>query len=233
MVLLSGPPGTGKTLTAEAIAESTRRPLYRPGMRGSHEYELSVTLLQASDWAKEYGAILLLDEADVFLRRRSLEDCRRNEMVAEMLRALDYYVGIIFLTTNLLEDLDHAFLSRIHMHFRYPVLQIDSRLRIWKDTIDPKSDSSPANYTKDDSGQQVHPQVEMSEEDLNILASWELNGREIKNVVKVGKLWCQYNKYTLTRSRLETAIVTTAPSAQRGHLEFNSGELSRKRAREE
>jgi hypothetical protein len=149
-----------------------------------------------------------------------------------MLRALDYYVGIMFLTTNLLEDLDYAFLSRIHMHFRYPVLPVDSRLKIWEDTINRKSDSS-ANCTKDDSGHQVHPQVEMSEKDLNILASWELNGREIKNVVKVGKLWCQYNKYTLTRNRLETAIVTTAPSAQRGHLELNSGELSRKRAREE
>jgi hypothetical protein len=155
---------------------------------------------------------------------------------AEMLRELEYYVGIIFLTTNLLQDVDQAFLSRIHMHFKYPSLPVSSRLKIWRDILSApaneglqKSSNSPGT---DKSGWN-HSRTDMSDEDLNVLASWKLNGREIKNVVKVARLWCRYNHYPLTRNELETVIDTTAPAAGKEDIMFDREASPRKRARVE
>lgn len=157
-----------------------------------------------------------------------------------MLRQLEYYVGIIFLTTNLLQDIDHAFLSRIHIHLRYPDLSPSSRLSIWKDVLHQK----PA-FLEATNGQEhvrngersspvpVHDTVpnELPEEDLLELARWRLNGREIKNVIKVGRLWCLYNKRPLSKSRLETVITLCGPGAVRKVSLSDEETGSRKRAR--
>jgi len=134
-----------------------------------------------------------------------------------MLRELEYYVGIIFLTTNLLHDLDYAFLSRIHMHFKYPSLPAASRLKIWNDVLlwMPKTSTigelqRPSNSPGTGKSGRNHSRVDISDDNLNALASWKLKGREIKNVVKVARLWRQYNDYPLTKNRLETVIDTTA-----------------------
>lgn len=83
MIVLHGPPGVGKTLTAESVAEYTQKPLY-PINIGELTAEQSVVqrlqdlFLQASRW----DAVLLLDEADVVLEKRSYEDLRRNGIVS-------------------------------------------------------------------------------------------------------------------------------------------------------
>lgn len=50
--------------------------------------------------AHGWGAVLLLDEADVYLERRSINDLMRNSLVSIFLRLLEYFQGILFLTTN-------------------------------------------------------------------------------------------------------------------------------------
>lgn len=64
-----GPPGTGKTLTAEGIAELLKRPLYMVsvGELGTNPHQLETELNKILDVAHSWGAVLLLDEADVFL----------------------------------------------------------------------------------------------------------------------------------------------------------------------
>lgn len=70
--LLHGPPGTGKTLTAECVANDLRRPLISltwndfHGAGGEEQF-----LRRWFDLASKWGAILLIDEADVFLEKRS------------------------------------------------------------------------------------------------------------------------------------------------------------------
>jgi hypothetical protein len=61
------------------------------------------------------------DEADVFLeaRGRGENDLRRNAMVSVLLRVLEYYDGILILTTNRMRSFDIAVQSRIrksHTH---------------------------------------------------------------------------------------------------------------------
>lgn len=50
--------------------------------------------------AQAWDAIVLLDEADIFLTRRNKTDLERNALVSVFLRTLEYYTGILFLTTN-------------------------------------------------------------------------------------------------------------------------------------
>ncbi|KAF2967356.1 hypothetical protein GQX73_g6226 [Xylaria multiplex] len=109
--LLHGPPGTGKTLTAESVAEYTRRPLLSitAADLGHEPRDLERNLLQFLKNASSWDAVVLLDEADVYLERRSANDLRRNSIVSIFLRAMEYFQGILFLTTNRVGHFDEAF----------------------------------------------------------------------------------------------------------------------------
>jgi len=71
----------------------------------------------------------------------------------------------------------------------------------------------------------------LSDKDLEELSRWKLNGREIKNVVKTAYLWCSYNNFKLTRSRLEASISVTTP--EKSNLSDSVEVRPRKRARRE
>ena len=77
-----------------------------------------------------WGAILLLDEADVFLERRSSQDLVRNGLVSVFLRKLEYCEGVMFLTTNRVAQFDEAILTRIHLMLRYDDLNQAARTTI-------------------------------------------------------------------------------------------------------
>lgn len=51
---------------------------------------------------------------------------------AVFLRVLEYYAGILFLTTNRIGDFDEAFASRIHMSLHYPQLTEISKIKVFK-----------------------------------------------------------------------------------------------------
>ncbi|KAL1842955.1 hypothetical protein VTJ49DRAFT_3596 [Mycothermus thermophilus] len=100
--LLHGVPGVGKTATAEAVALANRRPLFAItcGDLGFTPREVEQGLKEIFRLAQQWNCILLLDEADIFLSRRELRDLERNALVTVFLRVLEYYSGILFLTTN-------------------------------------------------------------------------------------------------------------------------------------
>ncbi|KAF2177301.1 hypothetical protein K469DRAFT_742614, partial [Zopfia rhizophila CBS 207.26] len=105
VLLLHGPPGVRKTLTAEVISECLKMPLYVV------EKILSNTFKLTNHWE----AILLLDEADVFVEQRTTENTLCNALVTVFLRKLEYFEGILFLTTNRVRTFDEAIVSRIHL----------------------------------------------------------------------------------------------------------------------
>ncbi|KAL1650086.1 hypothetical protein SLS58_001464 [Diplodia intermedia] len=169
--VLHGPPGVGKTLTAEGIADYLKSPLYAvsAGELGTDSWRLEQELQKIMDIAHSWGAILLLDEADVFLERRQVHDIHRNALVSIFLRLLEYFQGILFLTTNRVETFDDAFQSRIHMGLRYEELGHQAKRQIWRMFLDRVRDMDEAEM------------VEFRDDDYNTLARNELNGRQIKN----------------------------------------------------
>ena len=93
IMLLRGPPGVGKTLTAESIAEVMKVPLYvlSAGDLGTTAKTVEDTLKDIFMMIPRWGAIVLLDEADVFMEARDAVDLQRNELVSIFLRLLEYY----------------------------------------------------------------------------------------------------------------------------------------------
>ncbi|TKW56162.1 hypothetical protein CTA1_2989 [Colletotrichum tanaceti] len=134
ILLLHGAPGVGKTSTAEGAAELFGKPLFQItcGDLGTTANEVEYALEKNFALANRWDCILLLDEADVFLAERTREDFKRNGLVAVFLRVLEYYTGILFLTTNRVGDFDEAFTSRIHMSLYYPDLSQDKTLQIFE-----------------------------------------------------------------------------------------------------
>ncbi|KAF7304528.1 AAA domain-containing protein [Mycena chlorophos] len=167
VVNLFGPPGVGKTFSAEATSEHVQRPLYvvGGGDLGTRAADLDLALERVFNVATAWKAIVLIDEADVFLERRSLHDLERNAMVAVFLRHVEYYRGILFLTTNRVQAFDEAFLSRIHVALHFGDLDESARAQVWKAFI-------------------KRAGVEVVEERVARLAKREVNGREIKNAVR-------------------------------------------------
>ena len=113
VILAKGRPGVGKTLTAEVYAEVTERPLYsiHSGSLGTTAELVRKNLEVIFDRTKRWDAVLLLDEADVFVMERGL-DLAQNAIVAEFLRTLEYFDGLLFLTTNRVDGVDEAILAR-------------------------------------------------------------------------------------------------------------------------
>jgi hypothetical protein len=120
-ILLAGAPGLGKTLTAEVYAEWRNAPLYKvhSGQLGTTAEEVGKALVEVLTRATEWGnVIVLLDEFDVFGRERGT-DMEQNAIVAVFLRALEYQNNTLFLTTNRVDTMDDAILSRCAAILQY------------------------------------------------------------------------------------------------------------------
>ncbi|KAF2153176.1 P-loop containing nucleoside triphosphate hydrolase protein [Myriangium duriaei CBS 260.36] len=194
--LLFGKPGLGKTLTAEAIAETAETPLFMiaSGTLGHTADKISEKLTTMLDLAAHWRAVLLLDEADVFLMARKDNDLERNAIVSVFLQQLEYYQGILIMTTNRAETIDPAFQSRIHFCYQYPDLDRVARRHIWQTFLDKsKSDGKI--------------KVGVSDKDIGELAEIDYNGRQIKNVHSIAaKLAAVSEDKTLTKDGILKAI---------------------------
>ncbi|KAH8196276.1 hypothetical protein TruAng_009557 [Truncatella angustata] len=177
--LLHGSPGVGKTATAESIAELARRPLLAltSGDLSTNSLHVEKNLEYFLQLGERFGAMVLLDEADVYLESRRAKDIARNGLVSIFLRALEYYRGVLFLTTNRVQTFDSAFTSRIHVALHYKTLTDADREKIWLNSFE---------RLERDSGGKVHVSVATREyayesEDVQSL---RLNGREIRNALQ-------------------------------------------------
>jgi hypothetical protein len=197
ILLLHGGPGTGKTLTAESVAEIAEKPLYRVtcGDIGTEADEVEKYLESVLNLGKVWGCVVLLDEADVFLEQRSLEDLLRNALVSVFLRVLEYYDGILVLTSNRVGTFDEAFKSRIQLALHYPNLGPFQRLKIWENFIVRLEGLGEDMIDFDD-----------LKDHLEELAKHKMNGRQIRNAITTARQYAQWKKAILTYSHLKDVI---------------------------
>ncbi|CAI6339355.1 unnamed protein product [Periconia digitata] len=198
-ILLHGAPGTGKTTTAECVAEYAQKPLYRftCGDIGTDPQSVEKYLESAFFLAKRWDAVVIMDEADVFLQSRSHGDLQRNSMVSVFLRVLEYYSGILILTTNRVGTFDDAFKSRIHVSLYFQQIQRQDRLRIWE------------FFAQEVRAEMSETDFHQLEQRLPDLAAAPLNGRQIRNAMKSARQLAIYRKISLNHEHIQQVVETT------------------------
>ncbi|KAK0223735.1 P-loop containing nucleoside triphosphate hydrolase protein [Armillaria fumosa] len=202
--VLHGPPGTGKTLTAEAVAELLRRPLY---MVGSSELPSSPSGLERSlqsilSLATAWDAVLLIDEADVYLEQRSLHELERNSLVSVALRILEYHRGVLFLTTNRISSFDEAFLPRFSIAIKYRELDRAGRYVVWRKFFE----MAGSVIIEDRMVSAEKGSSSVSQVDLEQLSLKNSNGRTIKNIVRTAQALALSDKQPLAINHVQTVL---------------------------
>eukprot|EP01097_Dermamoeba_algensis_P008152 TRINITY_DN5297_c0_g1_i1.p1 TRINITY_DN5297_c0_g1~~TRINITY_DN5297_c0_g1_i1.p1 ORF type:complete len:663 (-),score=188.52 TRINITY_DN5297_c0_g1_i1:38-2026(-) len=189
--LLHGTPGVGKTLTAEAVSEHLHTPLYSVtvGELGTTPESLETQLQKILELAGTWRASILLDEADIFLEKRSKKDIVRNAMVGIFLRLLEYHQGVLFLTTNRITCLDEAFSSRISVALHYDELDRNARAQVWR------------NFLQVAEGDEACAKLDFEE-----LAAHQLNGRQIRSSVKLSQALARSQNVPLSMDHLRVTI---------------------------
>lgn len=178
-IVCKGKPGTGKTLTAEVYAEVVGKPLYRihSGQLGTDAETVERELTDCLKRAKAWGAVMLIDEADVFMMSRG-ESLERNAVVAVFLRTLEYFDGLIFLTTNRSDEIDDAILSRAIAVISFKMPQLEERKRLWKslgEVYRLKMIKQPGMIDK-------------------LASTFEVSGRDIKGLIRLTIKACRKKK---------------------------------------
>ncbi|KAI9703047.1 MAG: hypothetical protein M1820_006038 [Bogoriella megaspora] len=198
VILLHGTPGSGKTLTAECSAEITQKALISTSMAELNKYNTAwyfeFRLTQILQYATIWQAVVLLDEADVFLEARKDEGAdtaERNALVAVFLRHLEYFSGIVFLTTNRIGVFDTAMKSRVHLALGYSPPAVEMRRAIWRQTLR----SIPADEVDID-----------IDEAIDNLIGEKLNGREITNAIHTSRTMARFEKSPLMLKHIETVL---------------------------
>lgn len=176
------------TQADQAVSERARVPLYSisAGTLGTNPKDVETALEHALDLCSNWNAMLLLDEADVFLGARTNDGLTRNELVSIFLTKLEYYQGILFLTTNRIASIDHAFQSRVDLFLPYRNLDTAARRQVWANFV---NHLGPERF-------------DMTETEIDSLAELKLNGREIKNLIKTAQLLSFRSGGKVTAERL-------------------------------
>jgi SpoVK/Ycf46/Vps4 family AAA+-type ATPase len=130
-----GPPGTGKTALAEHIAHELQRPLMirqASDIMSKYVGETEANMAKMFEEAQTESAVLLLDEADSFLRSRRMAE-RNYEVseVNEMLQGMERFAGVFICTTNLFGEFDEAALRRFTFKVQFKPLTAEQRERMF------------------------------------------------------------------------------------------------------
>ncbi|KAJ5587306.1 ATPase AAA-type core [Penicillium hispanicum] len=195
VILLQGTPGSGKTLTAETAAEGSQKALMMTSLgelnkwnsTWSFEYRLKLLLRYATMWR----AVVLMDEADVFLEARNNDSSQRNSIVAVFLKELEYFSGIVFLTTNRITSFDRAMKSRVHLALEYNPPELEIRQKIWT---------------------QILKSIPLAERDIDpedavdTFVGVKMNGREIANSIHTARTIARYEKKPLQMGHVEMVL---------------------------
>jgi AAA+ superfamily predicted ATPase len=117
---------------------------------------------------------MLIDEADVYIKRRE-DDMTMNAVVGLFLCVLEYFNGLMFLTTNRVDDIDEAIVSRSIALIKYRAPDLEARLRIRRVMIE-----------------RFSLQVDAGLVDELVKLYPDATGRDIKGLAKLVAKYCSH-----------------------------------------
>jgi SpoVK/Ycf46/Vps4 family AAA+-type ATPase len=177
----------------ESSAEATHRGLLSITMgelNSDGGYMFEAKLQELLRLATTWGVVVLIDEADIFLEHRKSgpgANAVNNALVAVFLRHLEYFSGIVFLTSNRVSVFDAAVTSRIHLALQYSPPSANTRLELW-------SQSLSMIPTED-----IDVDVD---EVLSAVRQVEMNGREISNTLNTAMTLARHGERSFDWSTL-------------------------------
>jgi len=138
-VLFAGPPGTGKTMAADVLAHALGLNLYKIDLStvvSKYIGETEKNLARIFAEAMTSNAILFFDEADaLFGKRTQIHDAHdryANVETSYLLQKMEEYEGVVMLATNLRNNMDEAFVRRLHATVEFQLPGVADRRRIWE-----------------------------------------------------------------------------------------------------
>lgn len=145
-ILFAGAPGTGKTMCAQVIANQLHMELYKINLSqivSKYIGETEKNLRAVFSEAKNASCILFFDECDALFGKRSevkdSHDRNANVEVAYLLQQVEEYDGVCILATNLMGNIDEAFLRRITYVVRFPFPEAPMRAEIYRRMFPPEA----------------------------------------------------------------------------------------------
>ena len=202
------------------MAELLKKPLYvvTAGDLGTTAAELEKSLGGVLDLCSTWDALVLIDEADIFLEARSSTEIQRNALVCVMLRLLEYYSGCLFLSSNRdAKSIDAAIASRITVMLNYPSLDHAGRAKVWKNLVELVPEIPVDKNGESSAGIANNPRklskyrVNFTDEDYDLLASsYSLNGRQIKNSIVLARALARERGVSLSIEVLQRAVIAVA-----------------------
>ena len=171
-MLFSGPPGTGKTMAAQVVSSELGLEIYKVDLSkivSKYIGETEKNLREVFDSAKRSNVILLFDETDAILGKRTevkdSHDKNANMETSYLLQKMEEYDGITIMTTNFTENIDKAFFRRISYVVHFTMPDYVSRKEIWQKMFPKETPIS-------------------DDVDFEFLAkNFEISGGNIKNIV--------------------------------------------------
>ena len=142
-ILFSGPPGTGKTMAAQVVTNQLHMKLYKVQLSqiiSKYIGETEKNLKKVFTEAKNANCVLFFDEMDALFGKRSevkdSHDRHANIETAYLLQQMEEYDGVVLMATNLLQNIDEAFMRRISFVVSFPFPDVATRALLWKKMFD-------------------------------------------------------------------------------------------------
>ena len=141
-ILFAGAPGTGKTMCAQVIARELNMEMYKINISqivSKYIGETEKNLQAVFNEARNSNCILFFDECDAIFGKRSdvkdAHDRNANVEVAYLLQQIEDYDGVCVLATNLVQNIDAAFMRRITYVVHFPFPEPPQRKEIYLRTL--------------------------------------------------------------------------------------------------
>ena len=190
-----GPAGTGKTMAAQVVAREAGIELFRVDLSSvvsKYVGETAKNLERVFDRAEAVDALLLFDEADALLGKRTdvkdSHDRFANRDVGYLTKRIEEHPNPLILATNRKDNIDSAFIRRLRFVIHFPLPTRDERRELWQRLLPPD-------------------RLALSREVLDELArDFPGSGGDIRRVVLAASEFAAATSVQLSESHLKEAV---------------------------